>query len=248
MIEAIVGVLPLLLPIAGGVWGAVNSIRFVHEGERALLLRFEKVVRRQGKLVVKTPGFTMFIPKINRLAVIHVRTRTINLPSQVLTLKDASVLNVSAVILARVIDTADDLYHALFETSAGVNQTTNDMGLVILRRVISEKVYEDVVSNREAIDKELLDALQIEAKQWGLQIITFALSDCSPTIDTARLLQTARQSAERVTALVEASAILGTSPTALDPQLAAALVGTPLVLAIDSSSVGAQLEIGSSGQ
>lgn len=227
---------PIILPLLGAIWGGFNSIRFVHEGERAILLRFEKAVMRNGNYVVKNPGFTMFWPKINRLATIHVRTRTINLPTQILTLNDDSILGVSAIILARVIDTPVMVYHAIFETAAGVNAATSDVGLRILRQVMVEKSYADIIGNRQAIDEELRSELQAVASSWGLEIIAFSLSDCSPTTETAKLLQTRRQSEERVQALIAAASSLSVSPAELNPSLAAALVGTPLVVSITADT------------
>ena len=87
-----------LIPILIAGVGAVAGIKFVSEGERALLLRFDKAVQRGGEYRVIMPGLRFLIPGAHKLARIHVKQRTINFPSQTIVLKDRTVFEVSAVI------------------------------------------------------------------------------------------------------------------------------------------------------
>lgn len=226
MVEMLLSLAPVLVPFLG----AVAGIRFVSEGERALLLRFDKAVtKRNGEYKVIMPGLRLMIPGAHKLARIHVRQRTINLPSQTIVLADSTVFDVSAVILCRVKDTAQDLYNALFETT-GINLALTDYGLIVIREVLADKTYENLVENRSQISNELFQAIQAQADGWGVEIIKFELSDCDPSPETARLMQTRVQTKFRLTALKEAATDMGlTSPVQLNTTLGAVLVGVPLV-------------------
>jgi regulator of protease activity HflC (stomatin/prohibitin superfamily) len=231
MIEILVAALAPLL-------GAVGSIRFVREGERAIMLRFDKAVkRRNGEYKVIMPGLRLMIPGMHKLARIHVRQRTINFPGQTIVLADNTVFEVSAVLMCRVKDTALDLYNALFETT-GINVALTDFGLMVVREVLGDKEYDDLFGDtREEIAAELMAKLQPQANQWGVNVLVFELSDCRPNAETARLIQVSAQTDFRVKALTEAANELGV-PNARDlpPSLAAVLVGAPLVASASITS------------
>jgi regulator of protease activity HflC (stomatin/prohibitin superfamily) len=226
MVETITGLLPILAAVIGGIAG----IKFVSEGERAILMRWEKAVKRKGEYVVVHPGFKFMIPKMYRLARIHVRQRTINFPLQTIVLSDHTIFKVSAVLLCQVKDTTQDLYNALFETT-GVNGALTDYGLMVVRDALMGKSYEDLSGDgRQEIANEMQNKLQAQADQWGVQIIKFELSDCEPTDETARLIQTSANATFRAKALTGAATELGLkNAKAIPPSLAAVLVGIPMV-------------------
>ena len=67
-----------ILSIVAAIGGAAGGIRFVKEGERGILLRFEKAVTRNREYRVILPGLRLMVPAMHKLARIHVRQRTIN--------------------------------------------------------------------------------------------------------------------------------------------------------------------------
>ena len=103
------------------------------------MLRFGKAVKkRNGEYRVANPGFRVIIPWVDKFAETHVRQRIINLPSQVLTLPDRSIFDVSAVLRVSVQDTPQDLYSALFATN-GLNKALEDAGLAAVRDVLAKR-------------------------------------------------------------------------------------------------------------
>ncbi len=238
MIEAIA----TLLAAVGGVAG---SIRFVREGERGIMLRFEKALRRNGEYRVVLPGLRLMIPGVHKLARIHVRQRTINFPEQTIVLSDRTVFGVGAVLMCRVKDTATDLYNALFETT-GIDEALTDYGLLVVRDVLAGKSYADLFGdNRREIAGELLHRAQGKAGEWGVELISFELSDCKPTDETARLIQTAAQASFKLAALTAAAETLGLADLSqLDPGLASLIVGAPLVAATSVTVAAHQRDAG----
>ena len=223
MIEAILSVL-------AAIGGAAGSVKFVREGERGIMLRFEKAVKRHGEYRVILPGLRIMVPGVHKLARIHVRQRTINFPEQAIVLSDSTIFAVGAVLMCRVKDTAQDLYNALFETT-GIDDALTDYGLLVVREVLAGKRYEDLFGpDRMAISRELRAAALDQAAEWGVDILSFELSDCRPNAETARLIQTAAQATFKLDALTVAAQRLGVADVSLlDPGLASVLIGAPLV-------------------
>ncbi len=152
--------------------------------------RARKALLRNGEYRVIMPGLRMMIPGVHKLARIHVRQRTINFPEQTIVFSESTVFDIGAVLMCRVKDSPIDLYNALFETT-GIDEALTDYGLLVVRGVLGGKQYEDVVGhNREAISAELMSRAQDKAAEWGVEILSFELSDCRPNDQTARLIQT----------------------------------------------------------
>lgn len=232
-------VVALVFPVLGGIVTAIRSFRFVQEGQRALKLRFGKARKKQGEYYVVEPGLRILIPYAERFAITHVRQRTINMPSQTIVLSDDTVFEVSAVLHCRVKDSPIDLYSALFETT-DLEGSLSDYGLLMVREVVGDKTYKDLFGeSRQGIGEELRAQMQLQADQWGVEIIKFELSDCKPNEGSVRLIQTAAQTRFKVMALQQAAELLGGgegSAHDIEPALASVLVGTPMVVSHEANS------------
>ena len=98
-----------------------------------------------------------------------------------------------------------DLYNALFETT-GIDEALTDYGLLVVRGVLAGKQYEDLFGhNREAISGERMAQGRDMAAEWGVEILSFELSDCRPSDETARLIQTSAQASFKLDALTAAA-------------------------------------------
>lgn len=239
MVELIGTLLPLLSVVVGAVAGAAKGIVFVREGERALLLRFEKARKRKnGEYLVVEPGFKVIIPWIERFARMHVRQRVINLAAQTIVLNDSTVFSVSAVITARVKDTSRDVYNALFETT-GVNQALSDFGLTVVREELTGKNYSNLFGEgRAIIDQALQQKLQDKVSEWGIQVLSFQLSDCEPSDETARMIQTKAAMRFKYDGLLQLATSLGLeSVRDLQPALVAGMTGVQMVVTVPSVAV-----------
>lgn len=171
----------ILSMIAGsGLLGSLASLfrglQFVKEGERGALLRFGKFRR------VVSPGFIFVIPWIDTIQRTHVRQNTINLPNQVVTLKDGLAFKVSSVVIYHV----TDVYKALFDIN-DVHTSIINIALAVMRELLSERDYEGVRSLKE-LNEKLIETLRHRVSSWGVGITSFEISDFAPTPDTAQLL------------------------------------------------------------
>ena len=78
-----------------------------------------------------------------------------------------------------------------------------------------------------------------------MAILSFQLSDCRPTDETARLIQTSAQAAFKLDALTGTARTLGMSNVSeLDSGLASVIVGAPLVAATNITVADTQQQAG----
>jgi regulator of protease activity HflC (stomatin/prohibitin superfamily) len=203
-----------------------TSLRFVKEGERGLVLRFGQVVRRDGKPRIVEPGFLLLIPSADSLVRRHVRQQTIELNEQEIILKDNTIWVVSAVVFFRV----KDIYKALFEID-DLDGGVRNLCMGELRTVLQNLPRYEAIKDIESVSDALMASVARRADEWGIEIINFRLTNCMPTAETAAFITAQAAVSARVRALREAGMLH-------DPQLAAALLGAPVVASLGRRAAG----------
>lgn len=228
----IVDLLAVVAPAIGGLGGLVGGSKVVHEGERGIKLRFGRAIRtRDGLPKIIKPGFIFVFPAVEKLESTHIRTRTLNLDTQAVMLKDKMVFNVSAVIMVRVKDTPQDIYQALFEVD-NFEESIADYTTAVLRDVLTNMNYEQVL-DPEKLGREVRDKISPIVDGWGVHVIDVMITDSSPSSETAKTILVTAEASLRVKAIQAArNELYGNSTTELSPTLAAAIIGTPVSVAI----------------
>jgi regulator of protease activity HflC (stomatin/prohibitin superfamily) len=188
--------LPWLSVVLPTLLGAFGGFQFVREGERAILLRFNKAVMKDGQYVVVRPGIKLVIPFADKLARMHVRHRTISLPPQVVRLANNEVFQVGVVILCEVKDSAEDLYNALFQTT-DIDRALIDYSQTVVQSTIAGRSVNDLTERLDEITQLLCENLQVQANEWGMYIISTRLVECTPT-QTTQLLDAVRETLDGV--------------------------------------------------
>lgn len=237
LISTIANAGPALIPALAGLGGAVQGSRFIQEGQRGVKVRFGKVVRdRNGSPKIRRPGFVFILPAVEHLVRTHVRTRTLNLEMQQIMLTDRMVFEVGGMVQIQVKDRAEDIYAALFETD-DLESTVCDYVAGALRDVVSGLNYQQVLT-RDTITSAVKARITGQLCDWGLDLIDFALTDCSPTPQTARAILLGAEAVMRAEALSAAAQKLSgdIAVRALSPTLAAALIGTPVATALNDAA------------
>jgi regulator of protease activity HflC (stomatin/prohibitin superfamily) len=220
--------MPLWAKVFTLAWIAVTllfmSLRFVHEGERGLKLRFGRVVRdKAGTPITIEPGFTFLIPKAETLVKRHVRQQTITLDNQEILLKDNSIFIVSAVVFFRV----EDIYRALFEIDE-LDLAVRNFCMETLRSVLQGIEETDGIKDIEGISKKLEQAAESRIQEWGIKLVKFGLVNCAPSRETASFITALPAVRARVEAL--------RSQRISDPMMAAALLGAGTINTLGESS------------
>jgi regulator of protease activity HflC (stomatin/prohibitin superfamily) len=149
--------------ILGG-WLLVNIFKILKQYERGVIFTLGKVSLTHG---VKGPGIIILIPGIQKMVRVSLRTVTMDVPAQDVITKDNVTVKVNAVVYFRVIDPkkaiveVEDFYYA----TSLISQTT-------LRSILGQNMFDDLLSNREAINAELQKVIDLQTEPWGVKVTT----------------------------------------------------------------------------
>src|SRR5512137_2286321 len=150
---------PVVFLVVVAIMFAASAIRILPEYERGVLFRL-------GRLAgVKGPGLFFIIPGIDKLVRVSLRTVAFDVPPQDVITLDNITVKVSAVIYFRVM-TPDkaiiEVENFLYATSQ-LSQTT-------LRSVLGQVDLDELLANREKINKELQEILDRHTGPWGVKV------------------------------------------------------------------------------
>jgi len=150
---------PVLLVVVFAIVILSNAVKILPEYERGVLFRLGRVRSVRG------PGLILIIPGIDRLVRVSLRIVAMDVPSQDVITHDNVTVKVSAVIYFRVVDAVKaviEMENFLYATSQ-LSQTT-------LRSVLGQVDLDELLANREKINKELQEILDRQTEPWGVKI------------------------------------------------------------------------------
>jgi len=162
LLFAILGTLVLLALLA-----SATSVRVVKQVERGVVFRLGQVQRQP-----RPPGLTFLVPMVDRMRKVNVQVITLPVPGQEGITRDNVTVRVDAVVYFRVIDpiqAAVDVQDYEFAV-AQVAQTS-------LRSIIGKSELDDLLSNREELNRGLALMLDSPANGWGIDIDRVEIKD-----------------------------------------------------------------------
>ncbi len=142
----------------------ITSLKVLNEYERGVIFRLGRVIDSKG------PGLIILIPIIDKMVRVSLRIMTLDVPSQDVITRDNVSIKVNAVIYFRVTDPAKailEIEDFMFATSQ-LAQTT-------LRSVCGGVELDDILSQREKINGEIQEILDIHTDPWGIKVSTVEL-------------------------------------------------------------------------
>jgi regulator of protease activity HflC (stomatin/prohibitin superfamily) len=137
----------------------MSAIRIFREYERGVVFRLGRLVGTKG------PGLVLIIPIIDKVVRVSLRTIAMDVPPQDVITKDNVSVKVNAVLYFRVIDPAKAIVEVedyLFATSQ-LSQTT-------LRSTLGMVELDDLLSEREKINRELQAIIDHHTDPWGIKV------------------------------------------------------------------------------
>ena len=150
---------PMLFIIIVGLMLAASAVRILPEYERGVLFRLGRFVGTRG------PGLFFIIPGVDKLIRVSLRTVVMDVPPQDVITHDNVTVKVSAVIYFRVMEPEKaiiEVENFLYATSQ-LSQTT-------LRSVLGQVDLDELLANREKINRELQEILDRHAGPWGVKV------------------------------------------------------------------------------
>jgi regulator of protease activity HflC (stomatin/prohibitin superfamily) len=221
-IGSVLGAIPFeaYSAIVMGIVGFFKSIKFIQEGELGAKLRFGKVVRDKKNIPkIYKPGFVFLIPFVDTLRRHAIRQQTLPFNEQRIMLKNGMTFILSAYVLFRV----TDIYKALFDIS-DLEGSIEDVSTGSLRDKVAQLSHEGL-ADTEKIGRDVLESIKKHTESWGVEIVGFQLTNCSPSPETVNLLNVPA----KISMLDSAAQKLGVPLTEVDHSLLAILIGAPLV-------------------
>ncbi|MGV9679500.1 slipin family protein [Nocardia sp. NPDC003482] len=212
----------LMLGVVLGALVASTGLRVVEQFERGLVFRFGRV------RAVRDPGLRLLIPFVDRMRKVPMRLVTMPVPAQEGITRDNVTVRVDAVVYFKVVDPVQavvEVQDYLFAV-AQVAQTS-------LRSIIGKSELDDLLSNREQLNKGLELMIDSPALAWGVHIDRVEIKDVAlPESMKRSMSRQAEAERERrariITAegelqasqmLAEAGATMSSAPAALELRL-----------------------------
>ena len=179
MTPAMVGVLVVVLYV-------IASIKILAEYERGVIFRLGKLLPRP-----KGPGVILVFAPIDRIVKVSLRTVVLDVPPQDVITRDNVSVKVSAVVYFRVIDPS----RAIVEVE-NYNYATSQLSQTTLRSVLGQVELDDLLSQRDRLNQQLQQILDIHTDPWGIKVSAVEVKHVDLPADMQRAM--ARQAeAER---------------------------------------------------
>jgi regulator of protease activity HflC (stomatin/prohibitin superfamily) len=177
---------PLLIVVVIVVLYIVGSIKILTEYERGVIFRLGKLLPQP-----KGPGVILVFAPIDRIVRVGLRTVVIDVQPQDVITRDNVSVKVSAVVYYRVVDPR----RAVVEVE-NYNYATSQLSQTTLRSVLGQVELDDLLSQRERLNHQLQQILDLRTDPWGIKVSAVEVKHVDLPADMQRAM--ARQAeAER---------------------------------------------------
>ena len=131
------------------------------------------VVFRLGRLIgIKGPGLVFIIPIIDSFIKLDLRTRVIDVPKQRVITEDNVTVDVDAVVYFRITDPEK----AVVEVQR-YDVATSLLAQTTLRDVLGQKSLDELLSQREELNKSLQTIIDEATDPWGIKVSAVTIRD-----------------------------------------------------------------------
>lgn len=143
-----------------------SAIRVVREYERGVIFRLGRLVGARG------PGLFLIIPLVDKMVKVDLRTITLDVPPQEVITRDNVPVNVNAVVYFRVVDPQASVVEVLDYIEA-----TRQISMTTLRSVLGRVELDDILAEREKLNRELQQIIDEHTDPWGIKVSTVEIKD-----------------------------------------------------------------------
>jgi regulator of protease activity HflC (stomatin/prohibitin superfamily) len=194
------------------------SIKVLNEYERGVTLTFGRFTG------VKGPGLIFLIPGIQQMFRMSTRVVVMDVPPQDIITRDNISVKVNAVVYFRVVNPQSAVLNV-----ENFMYATSQLAQTTLRSVLGQQELDDLLAQRDKINKNLQEILDLHTEPWGIKIASVEVKNVDLPQEMQRAI--ARQAeAERERRakiihaegefqasqkLADAAAIIGKEPAAI---------------------------------
>ncbi len=136
--------------------------------------QYEKgVVFFLGKIIsVKDPGLNWIIPYLQWMRKVDFRTLTLPIPPQKIITKDNVSVDISAVAYFQITDAIKSIV-----AIENVRQAIDQIAQTTVRNIVGRFQLDEVLSERDAINKEIRIVLDAHTEPWGVVVSLVEIKD-----------------------------------------------------------------------
>ncbi len=151
---------PLLIVVVIIALYLISSIKILNEYERGVVFRLGKLLPQP-----KGPGVVLVFAPIDRLVKVSLRTVVLDVPPQDVITRDNVSVKVNAVVYFRVMDPS----RAIVEVES-YHYATSQLAQTTLRSVLGQVELDDLLSQREKLNRDLQHILDLHTDPWGIKV------------------------------------------------------------------------------
>jgi len=144
----------------------ISGLRMDREYERGVIFRLGRYKH------VKGPGLYWVIPIVDQKVRVDIRTATVDIESQETVTRDSVTIKVNAVLYYRVEDPDKAIITVKHYPSA-----TYQAALTTLRNVIGQHILDEVLKDRDKINKAVREIVDQITDPWGLKVELVEMKD-----------------------------------------------------------------------
>ena len=156
----------LLIPAFIALILIIMAVRIAQEYQRAVVFRLGRFHKTKG------PGIYLIIPFIDRQVTVDIRTNTVDLEQQETITKDSVTIKVNAVLWFKVTNPEDAIIKV-----ASYQRAVYQFSVTALRNIIGQHHLDEVLREREEINKTLQRIVDAATENWGIKIEMVEMKD-----------------------------------------------------------------------
>ncbi|MFH1619229.1 MAG: slipin family protein [bacterium] len=168
------GLMPLLVI---GVVIVFSCIKVLNEYERGVMLTLGRFTG------VKGPGLIILIPGIQQVFRLSTRVVVLDVPPQDVITRDNISVKVNAVVYFRVVNP-----QAAVLNVENFMYATSQLAQTTLRSVLGQQELDDLLANRDKINKNLQEILDQHTEPWGIKISSVEVKNVDLPQDMQRAI------------------------------------------------------------
>jgi regulator of protease activity HflC (stomatin/prohibitin superfamily) len=151
---------PILLVLFILALYLLSSIKVLNEYERGVVFRLGKLLP-----LPKGPGIALVFRPLDRMVRVSLRTIVMDVPPQDVITRDNVSVKVNAVVYFRVMDPR----RAIVEVES-YHYATSQLAQTTLRSVLGQVELDDLLSQREKLNRDLQHILDQRTDPWGIKV------------------------------------------------------------------------------
>ena len=164
--EAIVALIIVALVVIIVLMLITSAIRVVQQYERGVIFVLGKLTGAKG------PGIFLVPPFVTRMTKVDLRVVTLTVPPQEVISRDNVTIKVTAVIYFYVVDPVAAVVNVM-----NYMQATTQIGQTTLRNVLGQSELDELLSQRNKINRELQTIIDEHTERWGVKVTAVEIKD-----------------------------------------------------------------------